>query len=155
MRRPTLDDYDALCKDLGHVPSMEERQRVADAIPGGEEEDRRRRAVGCRSGGVVEADTAVALDPMTKLDDFLAMIGRTVGGARLIERDLGPKIRRAALSKMGEMERIADETEQSLRRQMYERAGETTRGIANQGKAKNDQRRVRRRSTGHGAGSGE
>jgi hypothetical protein len=33
MRRPTLDDYDALCKDLGHVPSMEERQRVADAIP--------------------------------------------------------------------------------------------------------------------------
>jgi hypothetical protein len=82
---------------------------------------------------------------MTKLDDFLAMIGRTVGAARLIERDLGPKIRRAALSKMGEMERIADETEQSLRRQMYERAGETTRGIANQGKTKNDQRRVRER----------
>jgi hypothetical protein len=33
MRRPTLDDYDALCKDLGHTPSAEERQRVADAIP--------------------------------------------------------------------------------------------------------------------------
>jgi hypothetical protein len=60
-------------------------------------------------------------------------VARTIGAARFIERELAPAVHRNVSRAMDRLEEMADETEQSLSRQLH------------QGKTENDQRRVRGR----------
>jgi len=53
-------------------------------------------------------------------------IARTIGAARFIEREAEPRIRRAVSQKFDELARAADETQESLTRQLHE--GKTENG---------------------------
>jgi hypothetical protein len=77
---------------------------------------------------------------------LFTMVARTIGAARFIERDLEPKIRRAAQAKLAEFERTVDETHQRLA-ETYRAGGMSESMISDleRHRRENDQRRVRER----------
>ncbi len=63
---------------------------------------------------------------------WLALIGRTIGAARFIERQAEPRIRRAVKEKLNEMAQVADDTEEQLTNGFHEavsRVGARSRGV--------------------------